>query len=366
MFSSSPFIPTFLLLLSLPIIFLLAPRILPPRQIPISLPDELDDLALFQKASSEALSHKTWSRSQTSSSSSYPSSKSRLGATNTKPKIAFLFLTNSNLHFATLWEQFFGNTSHNLYNIYIHADPTVKIDPPGGVFQDRFIPSKPTQRSSPTLISAARRLLATALLDDSANAYFALISQHCIPLHSFNFVYHTLFDLKMSKMSRFPEFEFRSFIEILSNESTLGDRYNARGKNVMLPEVPFEKFRVGSQFFILTRRHALLVVRERKLWRKFKLPCLRVQSCYPEEHYFPTLLSMEDPNGCTHYTLTRVNWTDSVNGHPHTYRPPEVSPELIYTLRQSNSSNEYLFARKFSPDCLNPLLEIADLVIFKD
>ena len=28
----------------------------------------------------------------------------------------------------------------------------------------------------------------------------------------------------------------------------------------MLPEVPFEQFKVGSQFFVLTRRHAMMVV----------------------------------------------------------------------------------------------------------
>jgi len=134
----------------------------------------------------------------------------------------------------------------------------------------------------------------------------------------------------------------------------------------MLPEVPFDRFKIGSQFFILTRRHALVVVKDRRLWRKFKLPCIRAESCYPEEHYFPTLLSMEDPEGCTQYTLTRVNWTGMVGGHPHTYQPPEVSPELIYKLRESNFSHPYLFARKFSPDCLYPLLNISDSVIFRD
>lgn len=134
----------------------------------------------------------------------------------------------------------------------------------------------------------------------------------------------------------------------------------------MTPEVSFDQFRVGSQFFTLTRRHALKVIEDRRLWRKFKLPCINVESCYPEEHYFPTLLSLADPEGCSKYTLTRVNWTDSVDGHPHTYHPPEVSPELIHRLRVSNSSYSYMFARKFSPDCLNPLMEIADSVIFKD
>lgn len=160
--------------------------------------------------------------------------------------------------------------------------------------------------------------------------------------------------------------KYKSFIEILANEDILPARYDSRGKNVMLPEVPFEKFRVGSQFFVMTKKHALMVLKERRLWRKFRLPCIRIQSCYPEEHYFSTFLSMEDPNGCTRYTLTRVNWTESVDGHPHTYRPPEVSPELIHTLRESNFTRDYLFARKFSPDCLKPLMDMADTVIFRD
>ncbi|KAL3616051.1 hypothetical protein CASFOL_040345 [Castilleja foliolosa] len=354
--SSSPLIPALILLLSLPILFFfVAPRILPPRQIAISAPDELDDLSLFHKAI--AMDTANFSRR-----GHLPSVRSHLSAGLRRPKIAFLFLTNSQLHFAPLWERFFSNATGRHYNIYIHADPFVKIPPFDGVFKGKLVPSKRTQRSSPTLVSAARRLLATAMLDDPSNAYFALISQSCIPLHSFNHFYNFLFDLGRLSMN----LEFPSYIEILAKESTLWDRYNARGKNVMLPEVNFDEFRVGSQFFVLTRKHALMVIKDRKLWRKFKLMCLNVQSCYPEEHYFPTMLSMQDPDSCSHFTLTRVNWTDSVNGHPHTYHPPEVSAELIYKLRESNSSYSYMFARKFSPDCLDPLMEMADSVIFKD
>ncbi|KAK6138452.1 hypothetical protein DH2020_027772 [Rehmannia glutinosa] len=334
---SSPLIPTLTLLLSLPILyFFLAPHFLPPRQISISLPDELDDLSLFHKAI--AMDAANFSRRPTH----LPAAKSHLSAALRRPKIAFLFLTNSPLHFAPLWERFFSMS---------RSSTTIST-------------STPTQNSEILAYVNLRRapLLATAMLDDPANAYFAVISQHCIPLHSFNYFYNFLFDL--GRLSR--DLEFSSYIEILDDEPTLWDRYNARGKNVMVPEVQFDEFRVGSQFFVLTRKHALMVIKDRKLWRKFKLPCLNVDSCYPEEHYFPTMLSMQDPNGCSHYTLTRVNWTDSVNGHPHTYHPPEVSAELIYTLRESNSSYSYMFARKFSPDCLNPLMEIADSVIFKD
>ncbi|XP_059307795.1 glycosyltransferase BC10-like [Lycium ferocissimum] len=338
--SNTPLILSFILLLSFALLFLFSPHY---KHSEISLPDEIDDLALFRRATLKHVDIRA---------------VSRLGTTNPRLKIAFLFLTNTDLHFAPLWERFF--TGHaDFFNIYIHADPSSKIASPRGVFHGRFITAKKTQRASPSLISAARRLLATAILDDQLNFYFAVVSQHCIPIHSFNFVYDSLF----SSPTQFPV--QRSFIEILSGEPQLWDRYIARGESVMLPEVSFDRFRVGSQFFMLTRKHAQLVIRDRRLWRKFKLPCLNKDSCYPEEHYFPTLLSMEDPDGCTNYTLTRVNWTGSVDGHPHTYYPPEISPELIHELRVSNNTYSHVFARKFSPDCLKPLMDIAD-VIFRD
>lgn len=66
-------------------------------------------------------------------------------------KLAFMFLTNSPLPFAPLWELFFKNIPPDLYNVYIHADPTREYDPPfSGVFSHRVIPSKPL-RDSPLL-----------------------------------------------------------------------------------------------------------------------------------------------------------------------------------------------------------------------
>ncbi|XP_027366333.1 glycosyltransferase BC10-like [Abrus precatorius] len=354
---SSPMLVSFALILSLPLVLYLSPQILPTTYFPFS-PDA-DDLSLFRRATAAP-----------SSSSSAAHTTSHLATTtNPKPKIAFLFLTNSNLSFAPLWEKFFAG-NHHLFNIYVHADPSAAVTSPGGVFHRRFISSKKTHRASPTLIAAARRLLATALLDDPLNQYFAVVSQHCIPLSSFRFAYNYLFKNPLISLASFAgseyNFSYRSFIEILSDEPNLFERYSARGANTMLPEVPFDAFRVGSQFFILTRRHAKLVVRDQRLWKKFKLPCITEEPCYPEEHYFPTLLSMEDPNGCTGFTLTRVNWTGCWDGHPHLYNPPEVSPELIRQLRESNSTYSYLFARKFSPECLAPLMEIANDVIFRE
>ncbi|KAI3468019.1 hypothetical protein Pfo_024682 [Paulownia fortunei] len=289
-------------------------------------------------------------------------------------KLAFMFLTTSPLPFAPLWELLFARAPKNLYNIYVHADPSVNCTTAfHGVFARRVISSKPTRRHTPTLISAARRLLAHALLHDESNSMFALLSPSCIPIHSFNYTYRTLIKSR------------RSFIEILKDEPGAYDRWAARGEEAMVPEVEYEDFRIGSQFWVVKRKHARDIVRDRRLWSKFKLPCLRDATCYPEEHYFPTLLNMMDPRGCIPCTLTHVDWKGSHGGHPRMYNASEVCPELIWTLRKtrpryggersqrdgSNSSvrrrhDPFLFARKFSPGSLRRLISIADDVIFKD
>lgn len=291
---------------------------------------------------------------------------------NSTKKIAFLFLTISPLPFAPLWELYFKQAPRNLFNIYVHADPSYSYDTPfTGVFTHRVIPSKPALRFTPTLASAARRLLAHALLHDPYNYMFALLSASCIPIHSFNFTYKTL---TLSK---------KSFIEILNNETGSYDRWVARGAEAMLPEVKLEDFRIGSQFWSLTRKHARLIVNDRMIWAKFNQPCVVWDTCYPEENYFPTLVHMQDPRGVVPATLTHVDWNGSFDGHPRMYVASEVGPQLILQLRNdkprygddgSNGSGSsvtqqrypFLFARKFSPDSIKPLLRIASDVMFKD
>ncbi|GER51693.1 Core-2/I-branching beta-1,6-N-acetylglucosaminyltransferase family protein [Striga asiatica] len=322
-------------------------------------------------------------------------------------KLAFMFLTTGPLPFAPLWELYFARAPKSAYNIYVHADPGGNYSTPfSGVFSGRVVPSKPTRRRTPTLAAAARRLLAHALLHDGANSMFVLLSPSCVPLHSFRFTRRVL------------RKSGRSFVEILDEEPGAYERWAARGEETMLPEVEFEDFRIGSQFWALTRNHARVVVGDTRLWPKFRRPCLddNIYICYTEEHYFPTLLSMVDPRGCVPCTLTHVDWSYNYHGHPRTYNASEVGRELILGLRRmrprygdeefegpdpssvSVSAVEedgpgfrpgdrksdrldsparvrrrrrkrphpFLFARKFSPESLDPLMSIADDVIFRD
>ncbi|KAF9613444.1 hypothetical protein IFM89_008291 [Coptis chinensis] len=363
MLSPSPFSLCCVLLLCVPLAFLFTSTNTTTISPPSPLPQ--DDKSLFRLAS----------RVHPNPSPS-----------NAPKRIAFMFLTTSPLPFAPLWELFFHSNYNwrtakdnhtpnhdHLFNIYIHADPNSSFYNFSGVFSHQVVHSKPTRRLTSSLVSAARRLLAHALLHDSSNAMFALLSPSCIPLHSFNFTYTTLLSSN------------KSFIEILKDEPGAYDRWAARGTEVMLPEVPFRDFRVGSQFFVLTRRHAKLVVEDQRLWKKFKLPCVQNDVCYPEEHYFPTLISMQDPFGCVPATLTHVDWRGQSGGHPRTYEAFEVGHQLIYVLRQGRPRygdevggavnvsdvqrrrhDPFLFARKFSPDSLQPLMNIANDAIFTD
>lgn len=171
--AASPYVLSLLLLLSIPAVFLLAPRLLPPKTLP-SIPDadETDDLALFRRAVL---------LSAAPDSSSASAGAASLFGRRPQPKVAFLFLTNSDLVFSPLWEKYFAG-NHHLLNLYIHADPSAAVDLPATAsFRGHVIRgTKATARASATLISAARRLLATALLDDPSNHFFGEIS--CNPL----------------------------------------------------------------------------------------------------------------------------------------------------------------------------------------
>ncbi|MED6216361.1 hypothetical protein PIB30_007004 [Stylosanthes scabra] len=292
--------------------------------------------------------------------------KQNPSSNNNHKKLAFMFLTTSTLPFAPLWESFFNKAPKTHYTIYVHVDPTISTWTPhhSSVFHGRLIPSKRTARYSPALTAAARRLLASALVDDGDNYMFILLSGSCIPLHSFHFTYNVLANSN------------KSFIEMCPQVLLSFYRWTVRGAHAMLPEVRYEDFRVGSQFWSLTRKHTMMVVGDTRVWSKFKLPCLSSWNCFTEESYFPTLLNMLDREGCVHATLTNVNWTGGADGHPRMYDKDEVGPKLIWALRRERPNygddddgkrhDPFLFARKFSPNSLHALMAIADSVIFKD
>ncbi|KAL0907265.1 hypothetical protein M5K25_025823 [Dendrobium thyrsiflorum] len=270
------------------------------------------------------------------------------------PKIAFLFLTRGPLPLAPLWERFYRGYL-GLYSIYIHTLPSYMANfSSESVFYRRQIPSQVSEWGQMSMCDAERRLLANALLDIS-NEWFVLLSESCIPLHNFSIVY------KYLSKSRY------SFIGSLDDPGPYGrGRYDHR----MLPEVSIEQWRKGSQWFEVNRKLAIIIVKDKTYYPKFEKFCK--PHCYVDEHYFPTMLTIESSHLLANRSLTWVDWSRG-GAHPATFGRNDVTEAFLkrilngFTCSYNNYDSTicFLFGRKFSPSSLEPLLRLApDLLGF--
>ncbi|CAI5524121.1 unnamed protein product [Closterium sp. Naga37s-1] len=104
-------------------------------------------------------------------------------------KIAFLFLTRGPLPLVPLWDRFFQG-HEGRYSVYVHASTPAFAFPPdfSPTFRDALIPGGKVAWGDFSMVAAERKLLATAFFDP-LNAFFALLSDSCIPLWPFTFIY---------------------------------------------------------------------------------------------------------------------------------------------------------------------------------
>jgi len=202
------------------------------------------------------------------------------------PKVAFMFLTRGPLPLAPLWERFFRG-HEGRYSIYVHALPSYRANfTSGSVFYRRQIPSKVAEWGKMTMCDAERRLLANALLDIS-NEWFVLVSESCIPVFDFNTTYQYFLNSS------------QSFVMAIDDPGPYGrGRYNWN----MTPEVELDQWRKGSQWFEVNRELAIEIVKDTVYHPKFKEFCR--PSCYADEHYVQTMLSIEVPQALANRSVT--------------------------------------------------------------
>ncbi|XP_038899792.1 glycosyltransferase BC10-like [Benincasa hispida] len=264
------------------------------------------------------------------------------------PKIAFMFLTKGPLPLSPLWERFL-NGHQTLFSIYIHSLPSFKPNfSPASVFHGRQIPSQIAEWGRMSICDAEKRLLANALLDIN-NEWFILLSESCIPLYNFSVIYNYLKKSKYSFMGSFDD---------------LGPYGRGRYKDAMAPEVNITEWRKGSQWFEVNRKLAINIVQDTKFYKKFKQFCR--PPCYVDEHYFPTMLTIEAGNVIANRSLTWVDWSRG-GPHPATFGGRDITEELLTRIvngqncsyNDGTSSICSLFARKFAPSTLQPLLRLA-------
>ncbi|CAL5340810.1 unnamed protein product [Camellia sinensis] len=269
------------------------------------------------------------------------------------PKVAFMFLTRGPLPLVPLWERFFEGHEEQ-FSIYVHALPGYELNvSTSSPFYRRQIPSKSVEWGSASLANAERRLLANALLDFS-NERFILLSESCIPVYNFPTVYKYLIE------------STHSFVESYDDPSRYGrGRYSRR----MRPDIRLVDWRKGSQWFEVNRTLAIMIVSDTKYYTIFRKYCR--PSCYPDEHYIPTFLNMFYGSFNANRTVTWVDW--SLGGpHPATYGEVNITEGFIESIRNNGTQCSYnseqtsicyLFARKFAPSALEPLLALTSTVL---
>ncbi|KAK3018713.1 hypothetical protein RJ639_005054 [Escallonia herrerae] len=217
-----------------------------------------------------------------------------------------------------------------------------------------FLPSfQNVEWGSVSLADAERRLLANALLDFS-NERFVLLSKSCIPVYNFQTVYKYLIG------------SVHNFVELYDDPGRYGrGRYSCR----MQPDIMLSDWRKGSQWFELNRTLAIKIVSDTEYYTIFRKYC--TPDCYPDEHYIPTYIHMFYGPLNANRTVTYVDWS-TWGPHPATFGEAKITKEFTQSIRINktqcmynfkNTTICYLFARKFAPDALAPLLNLSSTLM---
>ncbi|KAB5533729.1 hypothetical protein DKX38_016815 [Salix brachista] len=210
------------------------------------------------------------------------------------PKVAYLFLVRRGLPLDFLWGSFFENADTGNFSIYVHSEPGFQFDESttrSHFFYDRQLKNSIQVIWGESSMIEAERLLLDAALEDPANQRFVLLSDSCVPLYNFSYIYSYL----MASPRSFVD----SFLDVKEG------RYHPK----MSPVIPKDKWRKGSQWVALIRSHAEVIVDDVVILPVFKRLCKRrppldaskgklniklqkQHNCIPDEHYVQTLLSV--------------------------------------------------------------------------
>ncbi|XP_058091911.1 glycosyltransferase BC10 [Magnolia sinica] len=305
-----------------------------------------------------------------------------------KPKIAFLFIARNRIPLDMVWDAFFQGEKENRFSIFVHSRPGFllnKATTRSAFFYDHQLnDSIQVDWGESSMIQAERILLKNALRDPFIER-FVFLSDSCIPLYNFSYTYEYIMSTSTSFVDSFAD--------------TKEGRYNPK----MHPVIPVDKWRKGSQWAVLIRKHAIVMVKDNTVYPRFRQHCKRrslpefwrdhplpadaskEHNCIPDEHYVQTLLALKGLEGeITRRTLTHTSWDASSSKdrerrgwHPVTYKLSDATPALIQSIKDIDNvyyeteyrrewcsskgkpSRCFLFARKFTRPAALRLLNMS-------
>lgn len=184
-------------------------------------------------------------------------------------KLAFLFLTITDINHENYWRDFFKGYE-NKYTIYVHAKEQVG----NNWFKQFELPYK-IENSWARTMRCQIGMLKEALKDPE-NQMFIYCSHNTIPLQSFDFIYNELIGLKKTVFY----YEKNPHMDATNKRF-----YNPRR---VLKPIPEDLQYKNTQWVILNRKHAEMMVNDTDV--------VAIISGYPhdQEHYPSTFLNIHN------------------------------------------------------------------------
>lgn len=175
-------------------------------------------------------------------------------------KVAFLFIARNRLPLELVWDAFFRGDKEGKFSIFVHSRPGFVLT--RATTRSRFFYNRQVNNSiqvdwgEASMITAERILLSHAL-KDPLNERFVFVSDSCVPLYNFSYTYEYIMSSSTSFVDSFAD--------------TKAGRYNPR----MDPIIPVENWRKGSQWAVLIKKHAEVLVDDEVVLPEFQKHCRR-------------------------------------------------------------------------------------------
>ena len=258
-----------------------------------------------------------------------------------KNKVAFIFLTVGDVKQHNVWKIFFKD-NYDRTNIYVHPKFPEKVT---SFFKDYIIDDRiPTQWGDVSLVESTNILIDKALKNPS-NKKIILVSDSCIPIKKFNYIYNAVLEDKKSWLNYYkPDYKQGSMAH-LRRTNLINSKFHP---NVYINE----------QWMILDRKHAETLSKNKHLIEYFRTPRL-----IPDEIYYITALHHINKNiknelkfdinnrenYVKHQYINYAKWYDPIIKKWQTKHPFEYDKMNKYDILMMKQTKA-LFARKFSPE----------------
>lgn len=245
-------------------------------------------------------------------------------------KIAFCFLIYDIINHEDIWNIFFKNVDKNKYNIYIHYKENTPLK-----YFDQYKLTECVETSHGTIsLILAQNLLLKKALQDKANKHFIFISNSCIPLKNFHYIYNGLN-------------ESYSYFNI-TPQSSCFPRCNK-----IINMINKKYIQKASQWCILNSKHATLMCENTGYIEWFKNIKAPDEHCYITNIYYHGLeKEIQTTANLSDGATTFTNWPNMT----YKYKYPADKKLHIYTTISNEEllhliKSKSLFGRKFDKTC---------------